>query len=98
MPVGMHKDARERPSSRELDALVGERVFCSEFKHRPGTEFFGEAEPAEYIYQVIHGAVRSYKLLSDGRRQINAFHLPCAIFGIENGDVHRFTAEATVHD
>jgi len=96
MLVRMHKDARERPSSRELDALAGESVFCSEFKYRPGTEIFGEAEPVEYIYQVIDGAVRSYKLLSDGRRQINAFHLPGDIFGVENGNVHRFTAEAII--
>ena len=59
-----------------------------------GTEIFGEAEPADYIYQVVKGAVRSHKLLSDGRRQIGAFHLPGDIFGLENGDFHRFTAEA----
>jgi CRP/FNR family transcriptional regulator, nitrogen fixation regulation protein len=34
------------------------------------------------------------KLLSDGRRQIGAFHLPGDIFGVESGDVYRFTAEA----
>jgi CRP/FNR family nitrogen fixation transcriptional regulator len=34
--------------------------------------------------------------LSDGRRQINAFHLPGDIFGLQNGDFHRFTAEAIV--
>jgi CRP/FNR family nitrogen fixation transcriptional regulator len=37
-----------------------------------------------------------HKLLSDGRRQIGAFHLPGDIFGFENGDFHRFTAEAIV--
>ena len=31
---------------------------------------------------------------SDGRRQIGAFHLLSDIFGLENGDFHRFTAEA----
>ena len=45
---------------------------------------------------MIDGAVRSHKLLSDGRRQIGAFHLPGDIFGLENGDFHRFTAEAIV--
>ena len=30
------------------------------------------------------------------RRQIGAFHLPGDIFGLENGDLHRFTAEAIV--
>jgi CRP/FNR family nitrogen fixation transcriptional regulator len=34
--------------------------------------------------------------LSDGRRQIGAFHLVHDIFGLENSDVHRFTAEAIV--
>lgn len=42
----------------------------------------------------MKGGVRTYKLLSDGRRQIGAFHLPGDIFGFENGGVHRFTAEA----
>ena len=60
------------------------------------TEIFGEAEPADHIYQVIEGEVRSHKLLFDGRRQIGAFHLPGDIFGLENGDFHRFTAEAIV--
>ena len=45
---------------------------------------------------MIEGAVRSHKLLSDGRRQIGAFHLAGDIFGLENGDFHRFTAEAIV--
>ena len=42
------------------------------------------------------GAVRNHKLLSDGRRQIGAFHLPGDTFGLENGDCYRFTAEAIV--
>lgn len=86
----------QRPSSSELNALAGHAVFCSEFKYRRGTEIFGEAEPIQYLYQVKSGAVRSYKLLADGRRQIMAFHLPGDIFGVENGAVHRFTAEAIV--
>jgi CRP/FNR family nitrogen fixation transcriptional regulator len=35
-------------------------------------------------------------LLSDGRRQIGSFHLAGDIFGLGNGGVHRFTAEAVV--
>ena len=81
-----------------LRTLVSQsKVSSGEFKYSLGTEIFGQAEPADYIYQVIQGAVRSYKLLSDGRRQIGAFHLPGDIFGLENGDVHRFTAEAIVN-
>jgi CRP/FNR family nitrogen fixation transcriptional regulator len=73
-----------------------DKIIPIEFKYNKGTEVYGEAEPADYVYQVIEGAVRSYKLLSDGRRQIGAFHLVGDVFGLENGDVHRFTAEAIV--
>src|SRR6201987_4075364 len=80
----------------ELGSLAQNEIILSEFKYRRGAEIFGEAEPAEYLYQVIDGAVRSYKLLSDGRRQIGAFHLAGDVFGLENGVAHRFTAEAIV--
>ena len=79
----------------ELSA-ASDRVSVSDFRYGRGAEIFGEAEPAEYIYQVIEGAVRTHKLLPDGRRQIGAFHLSGDIFGLENGATHRFTAEAIV--
>jgi CRP/FNR family nitrogen fixation transcriptional regulator len=72
------------------------KIALSEFTYRRGIEIYGEKEPADYVYQVKIGAVRSYKLLSDGRRQIGAFHLVGDIFGLENGGLHRFTAEAIV--
>jgi CRP/FNR family nitrogen fixation transcriptional regulator len=68
----------------------------NEFSYKKGSEIFGEKEPADYVYQVLTGTVRSYKLLSDGRRQIGAFQLAGDIFGLENGTNHRFTAEAVV--
>ena len=80
-----------------LRKLVSQsKISSAECGYRKGNEIFGQAEPADYIYQVIEGAVRSHKLLSDGRRQIGAFHLPSDIFGLENGDFHRFTAEAII--
>ena len=57
-------------------------------------EIYGESEPAEYLYQVISGAVRTYRMLDDGRRQISAFYLPGDIFGVEAGDIHLSSAEA----
>jgi CRP/FNR family transcriptional regulator, nitrogen fixation regulation protein len=71
-----------------------EQAFWRHFKYPRGNEIFGEAEPAEYVYQIKSGAVRTFQLLRDGRRQIGAFHLPGDIFGAESGDIHRFTAEA----
>ncbi|MBV8923231.1 helix-turn-helix domain-containing protein [Bradyrhizobium sp.] len=88
--------ANRQKFTGELGGLTRAEVILSEFKYNRGAEIFGEAEPAEYVYQVIDGAVRSYKLLSDGRRQIGAFHLVGDIFGLENGPVHRFTAEAII--
>ena len=70
------------------------RVAASEFNYKKGVEIYGEKEPAEYVYQVTSGVVCTYKLLSDGRRQIGAFHLIGDVFGFENNGVHRFTAEA----
>ena len=57
-------------------------------------EIYGENEPAEYLYKLVSGAVRTYKVLNDGRRQIGAFYLPGDIFGLEVGDEHTFSAEA----
>jgi CRP/FNR family transcriptional regulator, nitrogen fixation regulation protein len=57
-------------------------------------EIYGENEPADYLYKVISGTVRTYKVLSDGRRQIGAFYLPGDMFGLETGEEHAFSAEA----
>jgi CRP-like cAMP-binding protein len=57
-------------------------------------EIYGENEPAEYLYKVISGSVRTYKVLNDGRRQIGAFYLTGDVFGLEIGDAHSFSAEA----
>lgn len=69
-------------------------VIATEFSYNKEEEIYGEGEPSEYVYQVIRGAVRTYKLLNDGRRQIGAFHLPGDVFGLEPGSAHRLTAEA----
>lgn len=57
---------------------------------------FTEQDPADYVYVVISGAVRTSRYLGDGRRQIGAFHLPGDVFGLQCGVSHRFTAEAVV--
>jgi CRP/FNR family nitrogen fixation transcriptional regulator len=89
-----HPNARLR--SRDLNVSLGRKAFWREFKYQRGTEIFGEAEPADYVYQITSGAVRTFKLLLDGRRQIAAFYLPGDIFGIEIGAAYRFTADAIV--
>jgi CRP/FNR family nitrogen fixation transcriptional regulator len=99
MFVRINTDRTSRPNSLAEFGMMSESsptVSLNEFTYKRGTEIYGEKEPAEYVYQVRAGAVRTYKLLSDGRRQIGAFHLVGDIFGLENGSEHRFTAEAVV--
>ncbi|HXQ05196.1 MAG TPA: cyclic nucleotide-binding domain-containing protein, partial [Bradyrhizobium sp.] len=83
------------PASDQFGAITGHAgLVATEFTYKKDEEIYGEDEPSEYVYQVISGAVRSYKLLSDGRRQIGTFHLPGDVFGLESGAVHRLAAEA----
>jgi CRP/FNR family nitrogen fixation transcriptional regulator len=70
-------------------AMVGARLNVER-----NAEVYGEGEPAEYVYRVVRGVVRTHKLLNDGRRQISAFHLPGNFFGLDCDDDYRFTAEA----
>jgi CRP/FNR family transcriptional regulator, nitrogen fixation regulation protein len=71
-------------------------LVATEFTYQKDEEIFGEDEPAEYVYQVVSGAVRTYRLLTDGRRQIGAFHLPGDVFGLESGSTHHLAAEAII--
>jgi CRP/FNR family nitrogen fixation transcriptional regulator len=59
-----------------------------------GEELFAEGASADHFYKVVSGTIRTYKLLNDGRRQIDAFQLAGDIFGLETGAEHRFSAEA----
>lgn len=105
----MHTETITGPTAKVLDiphvlaaepadqfsAIVrGSGVVASEFSYGKDEEIYGEGEPSEYLYQIIRGAVRTYKLLSDGRRQIGAFHLPGDVFGLDPAPDHRLTAEA----
>jgi CRP/FNR family nitrogen fixation transcriptional regulator len=59
-----------------------------------GAEIYAQGDKSGKLYRVEFGAVRIYRLLSDGRRQISAFHLPGEIFGFEADRTHHFFAEA----
>ncbi len=59
-----------------------------------GAEIYAQGERAGSLYKVEFGAVRVYRLLADGRRQIAAFHLADEVFGFEADRVHHFFAEA----
>jgi len=60
----------------------------------PGALLFRQGEAVRLVYRVLSGAVVSYRLLSDGRRQVTGFHLPGDFLGLEAGVEHATTAEA----
>ncbi len=55
---------------------------------------YGENDPADHLYKVVRGAVRTCKVLIDGRRQVDAFYFSGDTFGLETGYRHGFSAEA----
>jgi CRP/FNR family transcriptional regulator, nitrogen fixation regulation protein len=82
-------------SSRTLNTSV--EMMGAPMPFARNAEIYGENEPADYLYKVLNGCVRTYKVLNDGRRQIGAFYLPGDMFGLEVGDEHTFSAEAIVN-
>ena len=61
---------------------------------QPKQMVFYEGDPAEYVYEVMSGTVKLYKLLSDGRRQITGFFFPGDLIGVGLYDNHSHSAEA----
>jgi CRP/FNR family transcriptional regulator, nitrogen fixation regulation protein len=83
-----------RPLNSALD-LVGQMEFMgAPMSFSRNTEIYGENEPADYLYKVISGSVRTYKIFDDGRRQIGGFYFAGDMFGLEFGEAHQFSAEA----
>lgn len=86
-----HGVAETEPLAQQITLMGAAMSFAR------NTEIFGEREPADYLYKVISGAVRTYKILSDGRRQIGGFYLPGDIFGLEFAAEHTLAAETIVN-
>lgn len=62
--------------------------------YNANSEIYAPGDRANALYQIEFGAVRIYRLLSDGRRQISAFHVAGEVFGFEASERHGFFAEA----
>ena len=75
-------DVKNHPPVGAVQHFVADREICS------------EGSNADYFYKVVSGVVRTCKFLSDGRRQIDAFHVAGEIFGFELGSDYRLSAEA----
>ncbi|WP_068874862.1 MULTISPECIES: helix-turn-helix domain-containing protein [unclassified Phenylobacterium] len=78
---------RRRPAPRLV--LQG-----AQRSREPGATIYAQSDPAEFIYQVVSGVVRTITLHRDGRRIVHGFHLPGEIFGMEREKIHHCSAEA----
>jgi CRP/FNR family transcriptional regulator, nitrogen fixation regulation protein len=83
-----------RPAGSALDLASHMDVMGAPMSFSRNTEIYGENEPADYLYKVVSGSVRTYKIFDDGRRQIGGFYFRGDMFGLEHGESHQFSAEA----
>jgi CRP/FNR family transcriptional regulator len=72
----------------ELDAIVGHRDLTA------GRTVFDEGDEADTVYNISAGAVRLFKLLPDGRRQITGFLRSGDFLGLSSHGVYAYSAEA----
>src|SRR6202521_1423260 len=87
-----HQTRDSRGAASSLDETL--HLMGATVAYPRKAEIFGENEPADYVYKVVSGSVRTYNILSDGRRQIGGFYMPGDIFGIEFDGEHTSAAEA----
>ncbi|MBC7951975.1 MAG: helix-turn-helix domain-containing protein [Rhodospirillaceae bacterium] len=57
---------------------------------------FREGDPADHVYSISTGAVKLYKLMSDGRRQIIGFLFSGDMFGLGLDGGYCYTAETLI--
>lgn len=55
---------------------------------------FREGEPADYVMNITRGAVKLYKLLADGRRQVLGFRFAGDFIGLTGGTDYAYSVEA----
>jgi CRP/FNR family nitrogen fixation transcriptional regulator len=77
------------PSPAEEFDLIGTEVVFPR-KHL----LYIEGEASTYLYKIVSGVARSYRMTAEGRRQIVAFYVPGDLFDFEVGDTHALSAEA----
>ena len=90
--------ARDFSACAPLDAEEQARLvaIAKTVAAEPHRAIFEEADPAENVYTVTAGAVKIYKLLPDGRRQVTGFLFPGDFLGLTHNESYAYSAEALV--
>ena len=90
-PVQSKPTSEQRAEEESLDRWM--QLIGSVTYYPRRVQIVHEDEAADRLYKVISGTVCTYKVLSDGRRQIGGFYLAGDIFGLESGEGHTLAAE-----
>jgi CRP/FNR family transcriptional regulator len=61
----------------------------------PGDPLLFEGDPARHLFNVTTGAVKIYKTLADGRRQMTGFLFPGDFLGLANDETYAYGATAS---
>jgi CRP/FNR family transcriptional regulator, nitrogen fixation regulation protein len=84
------------PTSPDRKAYIGRkswRQLGATRRFAGNVEIYRQHEPAEYLYQLVTGAVQTFDDLLDGSSLVDEFYLPGEIFGLESGNQHAFSAK-----
>jgi CRP/FNR family nitrogen fixation transcriptional regulator len=87
-PFGPHIEAAPRPRGQSLVLKGTARTLSA------GQTIYTQEDPAEFVYQVVTGMVRTVTMRRDGHRVVHGFHLAGEIFGLERERLHHCSAEA----
>jgi len=80
--------ALDESEVREVAAITTTMEFDA------GGPLIDEGQPATYVFNVTSGAIKVYKLLVDGRRQMTGFLFPGDFLGLANDEIYAYSAEA----
>jgi CRP/FNR family transcriptional regulator len=61
--------------------------------YEPGQAIFWEGDRSEFVYKLLSGAIKGYKLLPNGRSQIARFAISGDLLGHPAFDCYAYTAE-----
>jgi CRP/FNR family transcriptional regulator len=110
MATVLNVDRLRMPAHSACDSCaVRDRTFCSVLSPADSarvratlrnmsvaahTQLFEEGDPAQHLFNVTSGTVKTYKLLPDGRRQITGFAFAGDFLGMTHEDEYVCSAEA----
>ncbi len=63
-------------------------AILSRLEVNPGDPLLFEGDPARHLFNVTTGAVKIYKTLADGRRQMTGFLFPGDFLGLANDETY----------